>query len=200
MYKSQISYILTLIPYRLSSSDNSDQNDRFAISEADMHHILGELINIGRSNSAQTTETIIALQTSTSAGLDGSDWRTKPLFSHQILRSSKSVRKEAHQSTQSVQQQISSASTLEDALKILQVHFIAKLAIMLNLTPDSTSEDTVLIDLGIDSLVATEVRAWFLKEADTDVSITTILGGSTVTERKVLIQKCSAIYTNVHSL
>jgi len=37
-----------------------------------------------------------------------------------------------------------------------------------------------IIDFGIDSLVAVEIRTWFLKEADQDVPILKILGGSSI--------------------
>ena len=42
--------------------------------------------------------------------------------------------------------------------------------------------DAPLADLGIDSLVAVEVRSWFLKEVKVDVPVLKVVGGATLTE------------------
>lgn len=42
----------------------------------------------------------------------------------------------------------------------------------------SISDDTPLIDLGMDSLVAVEVRSWFMKELGVDMPVLKILGGA----------------------
>jgi hybrid polyketide synthase/nonribosomal peptide synthetase ACE1 len=44
--------------------------------------------------------------------------------------------------------------------------------------PDSTP----LIDMGIDSLIAVEVRTWFLQELEVDMPMLKILGGSTIVD------------------
>lgn len=41
-----------------------------------------------------------------------------------------------------------------------------------------------IIDFGIDSLVAVEIRSWFSLETDQDVPVLKILGGATVQQRK----------------
>ena len=37
-----------------------------------------------------------------------------------------------------------------------------------------------IIDLGIDSLVAVEIRSWFLKEVNEDMAVLKVLGGASV--------------------
>lgn len=44
------------------------------------------------------------------------------------------------------------------------------------------SEETPLIDLGVDSLVAVEIRTWFSTELGMDVAVLKILGGSSIRE------------------
>lgn len=47
---------------------------------------------------------------------------------------------------------------------------------------DALSEVTPLIDLGVDSLVAVEIRTWFAQEVGVDVAVLKILGGPSVEE------------------
>lgn len=61
---------------------------------------------------------------------------------------------------------------------------IAKLYKQLGLSPDDgiISPDTSLVDLGIDSLVAVDLRVWFTKELDLDMPVLKLLGGATVAQ------------------
>lgn len=47
---------------------------------------------------------------------------------------------------------------------------------------DSLYDTTPLVDMGVDSLVAVEVRSWFLKELTVDVPVMKILGGVSITD------------------
>lgn len=47
---------------------------------------------------------------------------------------------------------------------------------------DSVSEKASLVEQGVDSLMAVEVRSWFLKELEVDIPVLKILGGSSVTD------------------
>lgn len=58
--------------------------------------------------------------------------------------------------------------------------FAAKLATISQLT--EVSHNTPLVELGIDSLVAVEVRGWFLKELKTDMPVLKVLGGGSVVD------------------
>lgn len=59
--------------------------------------------------------------------------------------------------------------------------FRAKLQ-ALKFLPDSDSlyDETPLVDMGVDSLVAVEMRSWFLKELGVDVPVMKILGGASI--------------------
>lgn len=55
---------------------------------------------------------------------------------------------------------------------------IDKLRVVLFLSgTDAPVEEVPLIDIGVDSLVGVEIRAWCLKEFDVDVPVMKILGG-----------------------
>ncbi len=61
---------------------------------------------------------------------------------------------------------------------------IAKLYKQLGLSPEDgiITPDTSLVDLGIDSLVAVDLRVWFTKELDLDMPVLKLLGGATVAQ------------------
>ncbi|KXH45471.1 hypothetical protein CNYM01_00860 [Colletotrichum nymphaeae SA-01] len=85
-----------------------------------------------------------------------------------------------------VREQVAHAETEDDAVAAVAAAFGAKLETMLQLPKGAVHESNGLerpiVDLGIDSLVAVEIRTWFLKELDTEVPIVKILGGETVLE------------------
>ena len=59
--------------------------------------------------------------------------------------------------------------------------FASRLRQILQITnEDDISETTTLVEQGVDSLVAVEVRSWFLKEIDVDVPVLKVLGGATM--------------------
>ncbi|KAK1636867.1 hypothetical protein BDP81DRAFT_471828, partial [Colletotrichum phormii] len=85
-----------------------------------------------------------------------------------------------------VREQVARAETEDGAVAAVAAAFGAKLETMLQLPKGAVHESNGLerpiVDLGIDSLVAVEIRTWFLKELDTEVPIVKILGGETVLE------------------
>ena len=58
--------------------------------------------------------------------------------------------------------------------------FALKLQNILQLAADGVGKDVPLVELGVDSLVAVEVRTWFLKELQTDMPVLKVLGGASV--------------------
>jgi hybrid polyketide synthase/nonribosomal peptide synthetase ACE1 len=61
--------------------------------------------------------------------------------------------------------------------------FIVKLHHKLQVSSETTiSQDVVLLELGIDSLVAVDLRAWFVTEVGVDMPILKILGGASILE------------------
>jgi acyl carrier protein len=60
--------------------------------------------------------------------------------------------------------------------------FVAKLKSSLMMNDESVSETTPVIDLGVDSLVAVEIRTWFAQEVGADVAVLKILGGPSIEE------------------
>ena len=53
---------------------------------------------------------------------------------------------------------------------------------MLQMDENSFRPDAPLIEMGVDSLVAVEIRSWFLKEVNVDMAVLKILGGASTTD------------------
>ncbi|KAI0434083.1 hypothetical protein F5Y09DRAFT_328533 [Xylaria sp. FL1042] len=112
-------------------------------------------------------------------------WFTNPLFSHCVIEK-KAVGADSgdknNKATLPVAQQLAAAGTKEQALDILLDCFSAKLRIIIQLGDQAIDKDAPLIDLGIDSLVAVEVRSWFLKELKVDIPVLKVVGGASPAE------------------
>ncbi|KAI0518349.1 hypothetical protein F5B22DRAFT_635407 [Xylaria bambusicola] len=112
-------------------------------------------------------------------------WFTNPLFSHCVIEK-KAVGADTgdrnNKTTLPVAQQLASAATKEEALEVLLDCFSTKLRIIIQLGDQAIDKDAPLVDLGIDSLVAVEVRSWFLKELKVDIPVLKVVGGASPAE------------------
>lgn len=60
--------------------------------------------------------------------------------------------------------------------------FLAKLRVTLQISEQEIDYNAPLAELGVDSLVAVEVRSWFLKELKVDIPVLKVVGGASVAE------------------
>lgn len=60
--------------------------------------------------------------------------------------------------------------------------FSAKLRVILQISEPTIDHDAPLVELGVDSLVAVEVRSWFLKELKVDIPVLKVVGGASSAE------------------
>ncbi|KAI0411933.1 hypothetical protein F5X98DRAFT_383165 [Xylaria grammica] len=112
-------------------------------------------------------------------------WFTNPLFSHCVIEKKAAGADSGEQNSRTtlpVAQQLARATTKEQALEILLDCFSAKLRIIIQLGDQAIDQDAPLVDLGIDSLVAVEVRSWFLKELKVDIPVLKVVGGASPAE------------------
>jgi aryl carrier-like protein len=165
------------------SSDASTEEYFSSITESDVSSLLNEATVWG-VDARPSPQLITALKRTAPSPSKTSNWRAKPKFSHLISRSASSAASANQQGGQSLKQELEMSKSPEEASKILQRHFVRHLEVMLNLGPDSVRDDTDLVGIGIDSLMASDLRSWFLVELEVDVPVLKILGGSTVQECK----------------
>ncbi|TRX93304.1 hypothetical protein FHL15_005883 [Xylaria flabelliformis] len=112
-------------------------------------------------------------------------WFTNPLFSHCIIEKPKNQSGSGDQRKENslpLSQQLAQVTSKKEALEVITDSFSDKLGIMLQLGDQASDRDAPLNELGIDSLVAVEVRAWFLKNLKVDIPVLKIIGGASITE------------------
>ncbi|EXM19870.1 hypothetical protein FOTG_12105 [Fusarium oxysporum f. sp. vasinfectum 25433] len=81
----------------------------------------------------------------------------------------------------SLSRQLKRVTSKDQALRVITDAFTLKLKKMLRIpTETDVPESLALVDQGVDSLVAVDVRSWFLKELDTDMPVLKILGGNSI--------------------
>lgn len=167
-----------------SSTDASAGEYFSSLTESDVSILLNEAIVWG-GDARPSPHLITALKRIAPSSSKPSDWRSRPMFSHLISQSGNSAISTTQESGQGLKQKLEMSKSPEEASKILQYHFMKHLEAMLDLEADSVRDDTDLVGIGIDSLMASDLRSWFLSELQVDVPVLKILGGSTVQERKI---------------
>ncbi|KAL2864983.1 putative polyketide synthase [Aspergillus lucknowensis] len=153
------------------------------VSESELHEVLAETIRAGQPNS-KTNKVITA---GIRAVRDDEEfkvpWLDNPRLSHFIVESKTShIRKVGKKATLSASEQLRSSATNESPFKIMQALYSAKIQSILLLPPEKILYDAPLIELGIDSLAAVEVRSWLLKELKADLPVLKILGGGSIND------------------
>ncbi|KAK6065016.1 lovastatin nonaketide synthase [Seiridium cupressi] len=82
----------------------------------------------------------------------------------------------------SVRAQLKEQTTMQGVSSVLLAGLVGNLYKLLGMRPEDNriSPSTSLIELGIDSLVAVDMRTWFTRELDLDLPVLKLLGGATV--------------------
>ncbi|KAF4337392.1 polyketide synthase [Fusarium beomiforme] len=81
----------------------------------------------------------------------------------------------------SLSRQLKRVTSKDQALRVITDAFTLNLKKMLRIPVEADVPETLaLVDQGVDSLVAVDVRSWFLKELDTDMPVLKILGGNSI--------------------
>ncbi|KAH6721537.1 putative polyketide synthase [Leptodontidium sp. MPI-SDFR-AT-0119] len=151
------------------------------LSEKEVHHMFAEGVLAGSPGS--TRNPILY------AGMDSKDprkdpdilWYPHPKFWHYIESGDGVATTESKGATVSLKSQLTEAASIDDVVNIVTDAFILKLRHKLQISSDTTVQsEAVLLELGIDSLVAVDLRAWFVNELGVDMPILKILGGATI--------------------
>lgn len=149
------------------------------MSEPEFHTVFAEAIVAGKSTSDEDPEIIIGIGQAPNA-----PWYTNPRFATYVPHenTTESSDRQQVQSSDSVQGRLAAAGSGEDALSVLQIACAEKLAMILQVHADSIDHAAPLLKLGIDSLVAVEIRSWFLKEVNVDMPVLKILSGASLAD------------------
>ncbi|RYP33861.1 hypothetical protein DL767_004591 [Monosporascus sp. MG133] len=152
--------------------------DYMAISEPEFHVVCAEALLGGRPDSGLDPELITGI----GEELD-TPWRRVPRFWHYRLKDKATAESPSQvQRNNSVQGQLKETRDSKEALSILEGAFATKLGAVLRSSSENIDKGAPLVTLGIDSLVAVEIRSWFLKELAVDVPVLKILGGASLVD------------------
>jgi amino acid adenylation domain-containing protein/thioester reductase-like protein len=172
------------------------------ISEDDLHASFAEAVISGRPESGMDPGIIVGL----GAG-ENAPWRHIPLFSSWLAHcasrrhgpqagdeDASGGREKPGAKQKSLGRNIllrreltaaldgASESTSEAVLALLQDAFVARLGVILQTDASKIEKNVPLVALGIDSLVAVEIRSWFLQELSVDIPILKLLGGDSLAD------------------
>lgn len=165
--------------------ENSLQNKYkyMAISETGFRDIFGEAIVAGRPG-APYEQAQYELITGLGKDPDAA-WCNNPRFSHYLVEdgdgASGGQKKQGGQGA-SLKGQLAEASSEEETVAVVEQGFANKLGLILQIDAAKISYESSLMNLGIDSLVAVEIRSWFLKELGIDMPVLKILSGASLTD------------------
>ncbi|KAJ5737005.1 lovastatin nonaketide synthase [Penicillium malachiteum] len=154
------------------------------IAEQDIHHAFAEAMLVGNPAYTETCEVVTGISPLNPDDRAVDFFFSDLKFSHfvsQVPAEQATMSKTAN--NQPVKVQLAKAKTKIHVLSIIQDSFLARLRRILQLPQDDPiNEKLTFVEQGIDSLMAVEVRSWFLKELGVDFAILRILGGSSITE------------------
>ncbi|KAF3484360.1 polyketide synthase [Arthroderma uncinatum] len=155
------------------------------ISEEDLHTLFAEAVVSGRPGQAPGVKAQVAM----GVNFLPSDFfvqeahRRDIKFSHFILHEETGLDVQAVKAGVRVRVQLETAKNTEEAYTIIRDAFSAHLKRMLRMTDEQKIEDSIaLVEQGVDSLVAVDIRSWFLKELEVDIPTLKILGGGSIAD------------------
>lgn len=155
------------------------------ICEEDLHALFAEAVLSGRPGQAPEVQAQVGMGVNfIPADLEVKAAHKRDVkFSHFIQREEKPAEALAGKASVRVKVQLHTVKDQEEAYAITCDAFLAHLKRLLRITQEENLEDSVgLVDQGVDSLVAVDIRAWFLKELGVDVPTLKILGGGSIAE------------------
>lgn len=153
------------------------------ICEEDLHALFAEAILSGRPGQAREVQAQVGMGVNyVRADLEVKAAHKRDVkFSHFVQCEEKSSQAQAVKASVRVKVQLQTAKGQEEIFSITRDAFLAHLKHLLRLTEEDNLDDSSgLVDQGVDSLVAVDIRAWFLKELGVDVPTLKILGGGPI--------------------
>lgn len=155
------------------------------MSELDYKYFFAEAVMAGPPDSGRDPEVSAGLKfVNPKTDKNPPKWWEDPKFSHYVI--DKSAREGGNKGAEgalSTKAQLQEAATDKDAFNIILTALQAMLHKKLDLPPsESVLSDVAIVEMGVDSLVAVDMRSWFSSEFDHDIPIIKILGGATLAD------------------
>ncbi|KAH6855609.1 hypothetical protein B0I37DRAFT_442419 [Chaetomium sp. MPI-CAGE-AT-0009] len=157
------------------------------MSERDFHIAFANAVITGRARSDQPEELITGLYVAAPGEEFNPAWAHNARFAHVLTRAGAGDGESTAASAQleSTQELLKRARTGRDVVRVIQAAVLNKLKNMLQLSNEMVSDQDSLLQqgtgaLGVDSLVAVEIRSWMLRDLDVDIPVLKILSDATI--------------------
>ena len=158
------------------------------MSERVFHQIFAEAVLAGRPGSGCEPEISTGLRRIDSGEASHPIWYSNPVFAKCIVQKGMTDAREVKDYIgPPVKVRLQAATNEAQVLSILEDCFTSQLRSLLGGPSDDENMQRGMLssrtdELGIDSLIAVEIRSWFLKNLEINVPVLKILGGTTVYE------------------
>ncbi|XDG10245.1 hypothetical protein ABKA04_009860 [Annulohypoxylon sp. FPYF3050] len=157
------------------------------IGEEDLHALFAEAVLSGRPGQSSEVKAQVATGVNyVPADLNVREAHKRDVrFSHFVLREDTNggAKSQGGKSGVRVKVQLQDAKSDDEAYAISRDAFLSHLKRMLRIPEEEKVADSLtLMEQGVDSLVAVDIRSWFLKELEVDVPTLKILGGGTIAD------------------
>ncbi|KAL4734223.1 lovastatin nonaketide synthase [Aspergillus similis] len=155
------------------------------LAEAEFHQLFLQGIISGHpASSISGAEVTMGIQSFVDdpATTNRPGWYENPFFSHMISsHTSVDASKETTVNPmKKFQLELDNASTLPEARDALQSLFCHKIEATMKIPASTVDVSVPLSDLGMDSLLAVEIRSWLLKDIQIDIPILKIMGRDSI--------------------
>ena len=153
------------------------------ISERDFYQLFAEAVIAGRPGSPwKTIELFNGARRISKHDVDRPVWEAEPLMSHFVRNSDGLSQATADsQSRVPLRTRLALAHDRGQICDIVRDAFLPKLYSLFQLDPSKVAKDTLvgmrLDEMGIDSLLAVEIRGWFMKTLEANIPVLKILSG-----------------------
>lgn len=169
-----------------------------AMHEEDVMAVLERAILSSSSSPSSPAVNVTGINTSPGAHWSEADWMQEDRFAgikyREALQTDQGVVSSTQSGVDGVRAQLSHAASHEEAVAIVVKEMTQKLARMFGLAEDDMSSSQSLAGVGVDSLVAIELRNWITAQLNVDVSVFELMEGRTIADvAEVVLKKCSPV-------
>ncbi|KAI8625073.1 beta-ketoacyl synthase domain-containing protein [Xylariaceae sp. FL1651] len=151
------------------------------VSEHDLHHMFLEAIVAGRPNApGQPFDITTGLSRFRRGTANPLHWHLDPRFGHFATQTGTDSSSSTSEKQKSLEDELAELTGKETMADAICAALEDRLCMLLQLPEGVVDRHNSLADMGIDSLIAVEVRNWFYKTLGKDVSVMKVLGAASI--------------------